>query len=195
LSLDRNHAWQLLTEFTQNPSLIKHALAVEAAMRAYARYFGEDEETWGAVGLIHDFDYERYPNAPDHPLQGSRILRERGYPEDIVMTVASHASYTNIPRDTLIKKTLFAVDELTGFITAVALVKPNKSLDEVDAASVKKKMKDKAFARNVNRDEIREGAELLGRDLDEHIAFVIDALKPAAAALGLQGQQPKEVAQ
>ena len=195
MSLDRNHAWQLLTEFTQNPSLIKHALAVEAAMRAYARYFGEDEETWGAVGLIHDFDYERYPNAPDHPLQGSRILRERGYPEDIVMTVASHASYTNIPRDTLIKKTLFAVDELTGFITAVALVKPNKSLDEVDAASVKKKMKDKAFARNVNRDEIREGAELLGRDLDEHIAFVIDALKPAAAALGLQGQQPKEVAQ
>lgn len=185
MSLDRNQAWQLLTEFTQNPSLIKHALAVEAAMRAYARYFGEDEETWGAVGLIHDFDYERYPTAPDHPLEGSRILRERGYPEEIVTTVASHASYTNLPRDTLMKKALFAVDELTGFITAVALVKPNKSLDEVDAASVKKKMKDKAFARNVNRDEIRAGAELLGRDLDEHITFVIEALKPQAAALGI----------
>ncbi len=183
----REQAWDLLTEFTTNESLIKHGLAAEAAMRAYARKFGEDEDKWGIVGLIHDFDYEQNPTFDKHVYVGARILRERGWPEDMVVAAESHADYLHIPRDTPIRKALFAVDELVGFITAVALVRPSKSIMDVEASSVRKKMKDKAFARAVNREDIVKGAELLGVPLDEHIGFVIAALQSIAAELGLEG--------
>jgi len=185
--MDRNDAWCLLTEFTLSPSLRKHALAVEACLRAYARKFGEDEEKWGVVGLIHDFDYEKYPTAEEHPYKGNQILAERGWPEEIRRAVMSHAEYSGVSRDSQMEKTLFACDELAGFITAVALVKPGKSLAEVDAKSVRKKMKDKAFARAVSRDDIVNGARELGVDLDEHIAFCLKALTPIANELELAG--------
>lgn len=183
--MNREDAYRLLSEYTTKEGLIKHALAVEAAMRAYAQKFGEDEETWGIVGLLHDFDYEKYPDAENHPYKGADILRSKGYPEEWVKTILSHASYTSIPRDSLMAKVLFAVDELCGFITAVALVRPNKQLAEVKVKSVKKKMKDKAFARQVNRDEIREGAELLDIPLEDHIDFVIKAMQSISGQLGL----------
>jgi putative nucleotidyltransferase with HDIG domain len=182
---DRTVAWSLLTEFTQSESLRKHALAVEVCMRAYARKFGADEDLWGVVGLIHDFDYEKYPSLDDHPYRGNEILKQRGYSDEIRRAIMSHAEYTGVTRDSPMEKSLFACDELAGFITAVALVKPGKSLAEVDAKSVRKKMKDKAFARSVSRDDIVNGARDLGVDLDEHIAFCIDALKGIATALGL----------
>jgi len=183
--------WKLLTEFTQSESLRKHALAVEACMRAYARKESADEELWGMVGLIHDFDYERYPSAQDHPFRGSEILKERGYSEEVRRAILSHAEYSGVARITQMEKALFACDELAGFITACALVKPGKSLAEVEAKSVRKKMKDKAFARSVNRDDITRGAADLGLELEEHIAFCIEAMKRIAAELGLDGSAAK----
>jgi len=175
----------LVHEYTQSDSLIKHMLAVEAAMRAYARRFGEDEDKWGTVGLLHDFDYERWPTAPDHPLQGSRILKERGYSDEIIYAIKSHASYlTDCPRVSSLDKALFACDELCGFITACALVRPNR-LEELEPKSVRKKMKQASFAAAVHREDITEGAANLGVDLDEHIAFCIAALREIAADLGL----------
>ncbi|MGE5113812.1 MAG: HDIG domain-containing metalloprotein [Acidobacteriaceae bacterium] len=187
--MNREEAWCLLTEFTQSESLRKHALAVEACVRAYARKFGEDEETWSIVGLIHDFDYEKYPSAEDHPFRGSEILAQRGVSEEIRRAILSHADYSGVPRVSRLEKTLFACDELAGFITAVALVKPSKSLNEVDAKSVRKRMKDKAFARSVNRQDIINGAADLGIDLDEHITFCVEAMKTIAERLGLAGVQ------
>ncbi len=181
----RDEAWAVLTEFTDNPSLIKHALGVEAAMRAYARFFGEDEEVWGVIGLIHDFDYQQNPTEATHLHVGTKILRERGWPEDWVRTIASHADYMGVPRDSRAAKTLFAVDELSGFLTACALVRPDKAIAEVKVKSVKKKLKDKAFARGVNRDDVRNGAEELGVDLGEHIEFVRDAMATISDQLGL----------
>ena len=185
--MDRDAAWDLLCEFTKSEGLRKHGLAVEAVMRHFARKHGEDEDTWGITGLLHDFDYERYPTQEGHPIEGSKVLRERGYPEHVVRAILGHADYTGVPRDTLMARVLYAVDELTGFITAVALVRPNKSLAEVEPRSVRKKMKDKAFARSVNRDDIVKGAQELGVDLDEHIREVIAAMQPVAADLGLAG--------
>ncbi|HKS96090.1 MAG TPA: HD domain-containing protein [Terriglobia bacterium] len=182
--MDRQAAWELLSEYTQSDNLRKHALAVEACVRAYARKLGEDEAKWGVVALIHDFDYERYPNAPDHPLKGSEILKERGYPEDVRRAILGHADYTGVPRDTLLAKTLFACDELAGFITACSLVRPDRILT-LEARSVRKRMKDKAFARSVSRDDITRGAEEIGVPLDEHIAFCIDAMRGIAGTLGL----------
>ena len=187
--MTREAAWELLTEYTQSESLRKHALAVEACLRAYARKFGEDENKWGIVGLIHDFDYEKYPTAEEHPFKGNAILSERGWPEDVRRAILSHADYSGVKRESKLEKTLFACDELAGFITASALVKPNKSLAEVEAKGVRKKMKDKAFARSVNRDDIINGAADLGVDLEEHIAFCIDAMKAVAKELGLEGTQ------
>ncbi len=181
----REDAWALLNEYTKNPNLIKHALAVEAAMRAYARKFGGDEEKWGIVGLLHDFDYERHPDPSEHPLVGSRILEKQGYPEEIIYAIKSHAEYLELPRKSNMDKALFAVDELCGFITAVTLVRPGKKVAEVPVKSVKKKMKDKAFARSVNRDDIRNGAADLGVELGEHIQFVIQAMASVADELGL----------
>lgn len=183
--VDRNLAWGLLTEFTPSESLRRHAMAVEACMRAYARKLGGDEEKWALTGLLHDFDYERYPSAEDHPFKGSEILKERGYPEDIRRAILSHADYSGVKRESPMEKTLYACDELSGLITAAALVKPNKSLAEVDARSIRKKMKDKAFARTVNRDDIINGAADLGVDLDEHITVCIEAMKTIAGELGL----------
>ncbi len=185
--MNRESAWGLLTEFTLSENLRKHAMAVEACMRAYARRFGEDENLWGAVGLIHDFDYEKYPTAEDHPYRGNEILAERGVEEPVRRAIMSHAEYTGVPRDTLMAKTLFACDELAGFITAATLVKPSKSLAELDAKSVRKRMKDKAFARSVSREDIIKGAQELGVDLDEHITFCIEAMKTIAPELGLAG--------
>ncbi len=185
--MNREDAWCLLTEFTQSESLRKHALAVEACVRAYAVKFGEDEETWAIVGLIHDFDYEKYPSAEDHPFRGSEILAERGVNEQIRRAILSHANYSGVPRESKLEKTLFACDELAGFITATALVKPSKSLAEVDAKSIRKRMKDKAFARSVSRDDIVNGAADLGVDLDEHIAFCVEVMKTIADRLGLAG--------
>ena len=179
--------WKLLTEFTQSESLLKHALAVEACMRAYARKAGADEELWGTVGLLHDFDYEKYPTAEEHPFRGSEILKERGYSEEVRRAILSHAEYSGVARISPMEKTLFACDELAGFIMACALVKPGKSLAEVEAKSVRKKMKDKAFARSVHREDIIAGAADLGIDLEEHIAFCIDAMKTIAKQLGLEG--------
>lgn len=187
--ISREAAWNLLTEFTQSESLRKHAMAVEACMRAYAKKFGADEELWAVVGLIHDFDYEKYPTAQEHPYKGNEILRERGYSDEIRRAIMSHADYTGVTRESPMEKALFACDELAGFITAVALVKPSKSLAEVEAKSVRKKMKDKAFARGVNRDDIINGAEQLGVDLNEHIAVVIAAMTEDAEALGLAGTE------
>ena len=223
----RAEAWELLTEFTQSESLLKHALAVEACMRAYARKFavaasdssnqereceGRDlshavntitnvralapeglssEELWAIVGLIHDFDYDRWPSLDEHPYKGNAILKERGWPDVVTRAIMSHAEYSGVTRDSQMEKALFACDELAGFITAVALIKPGKSLAEVDVKSVRKRMKDKAFARKVNRDDIINGAADLGVDLDEHIAFCIEALKPLAKELGLDGSAAK----
>jgi putative nucleotidyltransferase with HDIG domain len=185
--IDRNQAWSLLCEYTQSESLRKHMLAVEACMRAYARKFGEDENTWGITGLLHDFDYEKYPTPAEHPFVGNKILEERGYPEEVRRAILSHADYSGVKRESRMEKTLYACDEIAGFITASALVKPNKSLAEVEAKSVRKKMKDKAFARSVNRDDIINGAADLGVDLEEHIAFCIEAMKGIAGELGLAG--------
>jgi predicted hydrolase (HD superfamily) len=193
--ITREAAWNLLTEFTQSESLRKHALAVEACMRACSRKYDdgspEAEELWGIVGLIHDFDYERWPSLEDHPYRGNEILTERGCPELIRRAIMSHAEYTGVTRDTPMEKALFACDELAGFITAVALIKPSKSLAEVDVKSVRKRMKDKAFARKVNREDIIQGAANLGVDLDEHIGFCIEAMKPIAKELGLDGSAAK----
>ncbi|HUK87341.1 MAG TPA: HDIG domain-containing protein [Terriglobales bacterium] len=178
----------LLCEYTQTENLRRHALAVEACLRAYARKFGEDENFWGVTGLLHDFDYEKYPTAQEHPFVGNKILEERGYPEELRRAIMSHADYTGVPRQTKLEKALFACDELAGFLTATALVKPNKSLAEVEAASVRKKMKDKAFARSVSRDDITNGAAALGVDLDEHIRFCIEAMRTIADQLGLAGK-------
>jgi putative nucleotidyltransferase with HDIG domain len=186
-TLDRSQAWGLLCEYTQSESLRKHMLAVEACMRAYARKFGEDENKWGITGLLHDFDYEKYPTPAEHPFVGNKILEERAYPEDVRRAILSHADYSGVKRESQMEKTLYACDEVSGFITASALVKPNKSLAEVEAKSVRKKMKDKAFARSVNRDDIINGAADLGVDLEEHIAFCIEAMKGIAAELGLAG--------
>jgi len=183
--VNRASAWSLLCEYTQSESLRKHMLAVEACMRAYARKFGEDEERWGVTGLLHDFDYEKYPTPAEHPFIGNKILEERGYPEEMRRAILSHAEYSGVKRESTMEKTLFACDELTGFITATALVKPSKSLAEVEAKSVRKKMKDKAFARSVNRDDLVNGATDLGVDLEEHIAFCIEAMKRVAGELGL----------
>jgi putative nucleotidyltransferase with HDIG domain len=188
----RADALALMHEYTQSDSLRKHMLAVEAAMRAYAMKFGEDPERWGLTGLIHDFDYERFPNAEHsategHPAHGVRLLRDRGWPEDILQAILGHATYSGVPRETRMAKTLFAVDELTGLVTATALVRPSRSIHEVDARSVRKKMKDKAFARGVNRDDVQLGAQEMGVELDEHIQFVVDAMREAADALGLAG--------
>jgi predicted hydrolase (HD superfamily) len=226
--IDRETAWCLLTEFTQSESLRKHALTVEACMRACARKFGggvshqdsaasyqgtrsdvpqtghkecvvsapdgmSEEDLWGIVGLIHDFDYEKYPSLEDHPYKGNEILKQRGWPEVIARAIMSHAEYTGVTRDTPMEKALFACDELAGFITAVALIKPGKSLAEVDAKSVRKRMRDKAFARKVNREDIVNGAAALGVDLDEHIAFCIQALQEIAGELGLDGSAAKVV--
>jgi putative nucleotidyltransferase with HDIG domain len=188
--MDREQAWDILCEYTKGEPLRKHGLAVEAAMRAYARKYGEDEERWGIVGLLHDFDFEMHPNAEQHPKEGAPILRERGVPEDVVHAVLCHAPYLEalgVQRENMMDRAIYAVDELTGFITAVALVRPTKSIHEVEVSSVKKKMKDKGFARTVNRDDITGGAEVLGVDLDEHIAFCIEALKPVATDLGIAG--------
>jgi putative nucleotidyltransferase with HDIG domain len=182
--ITREQAWQLLTEFTQSPVLLRHARAVEAAMRAQARRLGGDEDYWAAVGLLHDFDFEQHPTAEEHPFAGAKILRERGYPE-LADDVLSHATYGGVPRDTPLRRALYAVDELSGFITAVALVRPTKSLSDVEPPSVRRKMKDKAFARAVNRDDIVNGAAELGVDLDEHIRVVTESLKPVAGELGL----------
>jgi putative nucleotidyltransferase with HDIG domain len=183
--MNRAEAFALLTEYTQNPSLIKHMLAVEAAMRAYARKLGEDEERWGIVGLLHDFDYERWPNPPDHPLKGSAILQERGYPEDVIYAIKSHADYLpDCPRTHSIDKALYACDELAGLVTAAALVRPS-GITDLTASSVRKKMKSKGFARTVKREDIERGASDFGVELNEHIQFVIDAMKPIAEELGL----------
>jgi predicted hydrolase (HD superfamily) len=193
--IDRAAAWCLLTEFTQSESLRKHALAVEACMRAYARKLAPDspeqEDLWGIVGLVHDFDYEKWPSAEDHPYKGNEILKERGYSDEIRRAIMSHAQYSGVPRLTPMEKALFACDELAGFITACTLVKPSKSLAEVEASSVRKKMKDKAFARSVNREDIINGAAELGVDLEAHIAFCIEAMKGIAGELGLDGSAAK----
>jgi putative nucleotidyltransferase with HDIG domain len=182
--MDREETWNLLCEYTKNESLRKHALAVEACMRAYARKFGEDEDTWGCAGLIHDFDYEVYPNAPDHPLKGSEILQKKGYPQEVRRAILGHASYTGVERDTNLAKALFACDELAGFITACSLVRPDK-IQGLETKSVLKRMKDKAFARSVSREDIRQGAAELGVPLEEHIAFCIDAMRGVADLLDL----------
>ena len=186
----REQAWETLTRYTKSQALLRHALAVEAAVRAYARRFGEDEELWGVVALLHDFDYERHPNethspTEGHPSWGVRLLRERGLPDASCRAILGHASYTGVPRDTPLARTLFAVDELCGFLVACALVRPSKSFGDLEVASVKKKLKDKAFARGVNRDEVRQGAEERGVPLHDHIGFVIQALRPVEGTLGL----------
>lgn len=189
----REDAWNLMTEYTASESLRRHMMAVEAAMRAYARRYGEDEEHWGMAGLLHDFDYEQHPNPEakadpnEHPLYGARILAEQGYPADVIYAIKTHAGYLGLPRTNPMDKALFAVDELTGLITAAALVRPDKSLDNLESKSVRKKMKDRAFARGVNREDVIEGAQDLGVDLDEHITFVIEAMRTIAPELGLAG--------
>jgi len=190
--MTRDEALALMHEHTQSPSLRQHMLAVEAAMRAYAAKSGEDVEAWGLAGLLHDFDYERYPNqehspTEGHPAWGVRQLREKGVAEPVCRAILGHGDYTGVPRDTPMAKTLYAVDELCGFLVACALVRPSKSFSDLEVSSVKKKLKDKAFARGVNRDDVRQGAEELGVPLDEHITFCIQALRPVEAALGLGG--------
>lgn len=185
---DRKDAWELLCEYTKTDSLRKHALAVEAAMRACAaRYGGADADVdeWGITGLLHDFDYEMFPTADEHPFKGSVIMCGRGYPDRIIRAIMGHATYTGVPRDTQLARALFATDELCGFLVACALVRPSRSLDDLEVSSVKKKLKDKAFARTVNRDDIRQGVEELSVEMDEHIRFVIDALRPVQPKIGL----------
>lgn len=198
MKVTREQAWALLTEYTKSPNLVKHGLAVEAAMRAYARRYGEDEERWGIVGLIHDFDYERHPtmggDTPQeewHTYAGARILRERGWPEEIVQDVLSHADYVEMPRDTLLRKALYSVDELTGLIVAVALVRPSKSIMDVKLRSVRRKWRDKSFAAGANRQDIEKGAAALGIELSEHIGVVLEAMKGIAAELELDGRLAK----
>jgi putative nucleotidyltransferase with HDIG domain len=185
--MDRRAAWELLCEYTQNENLRKHALAVEACVRAYARKLSADEEKWGVVALIHDFDYEMYPNAPDHPVKGSEILKERGYSEEVRRAILGHADYTGVPRDTQLAKVLFACDELAGFITACALVRPDR-ISGLEAKSVRKRMKDKAFARSVSREDITRGAEEVGVALDDHITLCIQAMRGIANQLGLSAE-------
>ena len=185
---DRTESWELLCEYTKGDSLRKHALAVEAAMRACAPRYGRPEadvNEWGLVGMLHDFDYEMFPSAEQHPFTGANILCGRGYPDYFIRAIMGHATYTGVPRDTAMARALFATDELCGFLVACALVRPSRSLDDLEVSSVKKKLKDKAFARTVNRDDIRQGVEELGVDLDEHIRFVIDALRPIQKEIGL----------
>jgi putative nucleotidyltransferase with HDIG domain len=188
LTMNRDDAWTLLTEYTKSESLLKHAMAVEAAVRGYARKFGENEDDWGITALLHDFDYERWPTLGDHPNKGSEILREKGYPDWMIRAIRSHAmEITGVTRDSLLEKTLFACDELAGFITAASYVRPSKSILDLEASSVKKRMKDKAFARGVKREDLVEGAALLGIPLDEHIANVIGFMRERADDLGLRG--------
>jgi len=186
--ITRDAAWKLLEEYTKSESLRKHALAVEILMRAYAHKYGEDQEIWGIVGILHDFDYEQYPEIPDHPTKGAEILRSHGYPDDIIYAISSHVEAMNLPRHNLLCKAIFACDELAGFLIAAALVRPGKSILGLESKSVRKKLKDKAFARSVNRDDIYRGATELGVDLDHHIAFCINALEERAALLGLEGK-------
>jgi putative nucleotidyltransferase with HDIG domain len=185
--MDREQAWELLCEFTKSDSLRRHALAVEACVAAYAGKFGEDKEKWAVTAVLHDFDYEMHPDAPDHPMKGEPILAERGVDAEIRRAILSHANYSGVSRDSLLEKTLFACDELAGFLTACSYVKPNRSIFEVDVKSVRKKLKDKGFARSVSRDDITGGAQGLGVDLDAHIEFCIEAMKARAAELGLAG--------
>lgn len=185
MSLSREDAWNLLCEYVQSENLRKHMLAVEACMRYYARLWGEDENLWGIVGLLHDLDYEQHPSLEEHPFVGMEILRQKGYPEEVVRAVGSHADHTGIPRQSRMEHTLYACDELTGFVVAVALVRPNKTLAEVDVSAVRKKMKDKAFARAVNREELLKGAEAIGLPFDEHVQNVIRAMSEIAEELGL----------
>src|SRR6185503_11074883 len=185
--LTRDAAWALLTEWTTSESLRKHALAVEASVRGYARQFGEDEEAWGVVALLHDFDYERYQTPADHPFRGCDELRRLGYPEWVMRAILSHAEYSGVARESRLEKTLFACDEMAGFITAASLVRPSKSVLDLEASSVIRRMKDKAFARGVKREDLRSGAELLGLPLAEHIANVIGFMREQADALGLRG--------
>jgi putative nucleotidyltransferase with HDIG domain len=187
MELDRNAAWQLLTAHTTKENLLKHALAVEAAMRAYARHFDEDEELWGVTGLLHDLDYEKHPNMEEHPFAGVEILKENGYPEIVTQAVLAHAPYTGALRETQLAKALFAVDELTGFIVAVALVRPSKSISDVKVKSVTKKFKDRSFAALVSREDIIEGAEDLGIEINEHVGIVLESMKGIAEQLGLEG--------
>jgi putative nucleotidyltransferase with HDIG domain len=187
MSLSRESAWALLTEYTQGESLRKHALAVEAALCGYARRFEEDETTWAVVGLLHDFDYERWPDARNHPFRGAEILRDKGYPEFVIRAILSHAEYSNVPRESKLEHALFACDEMAGFVTASALVRPSKSVLDLEPGSVIKRMKDRAFARAINRDDLRKGAEELGIPLEQHIANVIASLRERADELGLRG--------
>ena len=183
----RDAAWQLLTEWTLSESLRKHALAVEAAVRGYARKFGEDEESWASVALLHDLDYERYPTPTDHPFRGCEELQRRGYPQWVTRAILSHADYSGIARESLLEKTLYACDEMAGFVTAAALVRPSKSILDLEAPSVLKRMKDKAFARAVSRDDLRRGADELGLPLEEHVANVIHYMRESVDRLGLRG--------
>jgi len=187
--LSRDAAWALLTEWTQSESLRKHALAVEAAVRGYARMYGDDEEAWGIVALLHDFDYERYPTADDHPFRGCEELQRRGYPEWVTRAILSHAQYSGVARESQLEKALFACDEMAGLVTAAALVRPSKSVLDLEASSVLKRMKDKAFAKGVNRDDLRQGAEELGIPIETHVANVIQFMRERAAALGLAGSR------
>ena len=187
VTISRDEAWALVTEYIKNEGLRRHCLAVETAMRAYARQRGESEDDWGLVGLVHDFDYEIHPGADEHPAGGVPILENRGYPPWVIRAVLSHADYLEVPRESALEKTLYAVDELTGFISAVALVRPSKAVADVTPRAVRKKMKDKAFARNVSREDMVRGAEELGVDFDEHVAFVVAAMAENAEALGLAG--------
>jgi putative nucleotidyltransferase with HDIG domain len=187
MSLSRADAWALMTEYTQGESLRKHMLAVEAAVRGYARQFGEDEEDWGVVALLHDFDYERYPDQENHPYRGVEVLKAKGYPEWVTRAILSHADYSGVPRESRLEKTLYACDEMSGIVTAASLVRPSKSIMDLEASSVIKRMKDKAFARAVNRDDLKRGAEELGIPLDQHITNVIAFMRVQADALGLRG--------
>jgi|TARA_B100000959_G_scaffold271699_1_gene320122 putative nucleotidyltransferase with HDIG domain len=187
MELNRDAAWELLAEYTQSENLRNHGLAVEAALRGYARKFDEDEVLWGTVGLLHDFDYERWPSLDDHPFRGAEILRKQGYPEVVIRAILSHADYTGVPRESKLEHTLFACDEMSGFVTAASLVRPSKSVLDLAAKSVKKRMKDKAFARGVSRDDLRLGAEEIGLPLDDHITNVITFMREEADAVGLRG--------
>jgi predicted hydrolase (HD superfamily) len=187
MALDRNEAWALMTEYTQSESLRKHMLAVEAAVRGYARLWGESEDDWGVVALLHDFDYERWPDQANHPFRGVEILKAKGYPEWVTRAILSHAEYSGVPRQSRLEHALYACDEMSGFVTAAALVRPSKSILDLEASSVIKRMKDKAFARAVSREDLRRGAEEIGLPLDQHIAYVIAFMREKADDLGLKG--------
>jgi predicted hydrolase (HD superfamily) len=187
MSLDRTQAWALVTEYTQSESLRRHMLAVEASVRGYARLWGEDEDDWGVVALLHDFDYERWPDLENHPFRGVEILKEKGYPDWVTRAILSHADYSGVPRESRLEKTLWACDEMSGFVMAAALVRPSKSVLDLEASSVIKRMKDKAFARAVSRDDLRRGAEELGLPLEAHVENVIHSLRAQAEPLGLKG--------